>query len=215
MKLIGIKRLIILAVLLGINVVIAGLYFIWIDPMVTNATQQLAGVNGEISNLHSKISSVRNDLEEFKRNLPKYEALKASGFMSGQDRFEASRNLDALRVKAGLAGFSFNINDVSTVKNAEAERAKMKVISSKIDVTNVSFLLDNDFYKFLALMNKDFPQQLRISSFDISRKGKIDPSSLATIRAGKMPNVLDAKATMEWITVVPLTDDAQSKTGRR
>ncbi|MBI1216189.1 MAG: hypothetical protein GC185_10270 [Alphaproteobacteria bacterium] len=214
MKLIGLKRLIILAALLGLNVFVAGLYFLWVDPMVGDAHTKLDGINGEISSLHSKIGSVKRDLAEFKRSLPKYQAFKKSGFMGGQDRFQASRDLDMLRKQAGLAGFSFNINDVEQLDNPEAKTAKMQIISSRIDISNVSFLLDNNFYGFLDMMAHDFPEEMMFNSFTLERKAPLDRAALSKIRNGETPELLTASATMQWITIVPQSSDDNSPVRR-
>jgi hypothetical protein len=215
MKLIGIKRLIILAALLGVNVVIAMLYFLWVDPMVGDAQSKLSAVNGQISSLQGNIRSVKSNLAEFKRNLPKYEAFKSSGFMGEQDRFKASHVLDDLRVKAGLGGFSFNINDVEEISNQEASAAKMKIIRSKIDVKDFSFLLDNNFYGFLDLLHQQFPEEAIFRQFEIVRKDPLDAAALQKISVGQAPQLLTASASFSWITIVPQTEkDANKVRGR-
>lgn len=80
MKLIGIKRALLLGILLAINLALAGTFFFVIEPMRERARIQLLGIEGQIAGLQSKIQNVKRELADFERNLPRYEELKSVGF---------------------------------------------------------------------------------------------------------------------------------------
>lgn len=207
MKLIGIKRLILLAILIGINAVIAAGYFLWVEPSLEEAQQKLTAVKTDISNLQSKIQNTKQELAEYQANLPKYQALETSGFMSNQDRFQISRDLDTVRTNAQLASFNFRIDNLQEVDIPEAKNASMKVINSRINIENLSPLLDINFFDFLDKMVTDFPSHVRLDNFSIERGDPLNGSALQKIAFDQPIKLVKGRAVFDWITYVPIEAD--------
>lgn len=203
MKLIGVKRLIILSVLILLNTLIAASYFLWIEPMREEAQTKLTATKDSISSLQGKIQNTKIELAEYAQNLPQYNVLKARGFMSNQDRFQISRDLDVVRNHAELSGFSFQIDDLKTIENDAAAAANMSVLNSRINVDNVVSLLDINFYDFLDLMVREFPSHVRLQSFVISRGDPLNSMSLQRIVAKQPAKLISGKAVFDWITYAP------------
>ncbi|HYD19189.1 MAG TPA: hypothetical protein VEF76_11985 [Patescibacteria group bacterium] len=203
MKLIGIKRVILLSILAGLNAVIAAAYFLWISPMLTDSQNALTAVTSDISSLQTKIQNTKTELAQYKENLPAFELLKAKGFTSSQDRFQMSRDLDGVRQQAQLSGFSFNIADLQLVESAAATAAKLKVLNSRINVDQVASLLDVNFYDFVDRMMHNFPAHVRLRSLEVKRKEPLNNYAFTRISHGEPVNLLLANASFDWITVVP------------
>ncbi|MDE1151904.1 MAG: hypothetical protein PW788_05135 [Micavibrio sp.] len=203
-KLIGIKRIIVLAILLGINVAIAIAYFLIFEPMRSETEEKLNGITTEISTLQGKIQNTKQDLIDYKINLPKFKQLKGMGFMSAQDRFQLSRDLNDVRTGAGVAGFSFRVDDIKKIENADATAAQMQLINSHISVDNVSSVLDINFYDFLDKMEINFPAHLRINDFTIERKDPVNADTLRKIAAQQPVSLISAKASFDWLTMIPV-----------
>jgi hypothetical protein len=211
MKLIGLKRAIILAVLLLINVLIAGVYFLQVMPMAEESARKLNEVNGQIASTSQKISSIKADLETFKVTLPQYRELEAKGFTLPQDRFRMSRDLDAVRLKAELAGFKFTINDIRRVESPDVDPTPMQLIYRRIKVDNVESLLDINIYNFIDAMQRDFPAHTRFQSLQIRRKDPLNGAALAKIQRREKVDLITAEAQFDWLTIVPkATDEAGS-----
>lgn len=208
MKLIGIKRLILLAILAGINAAIAAAYFLWIGPMLSDAQNSLSAVTSEISQLQGKIQNTKAELADYKENLPKYEALKTRGFMSGQDRFQISRDLDAVRQSAELGGFSFNISDLRTLPNDEATAAQLKVLNSRITLDQVGSMMDKNFYDFAERMGTSFPAHVRLQKLEIKRSLPLNNATMRRIAQLENVPLLTASTIFDWMTVVPLAPPA-------
>jgi hypothetical protein len=213
MKLIGVKRALILAILLAVNLAIAAVYFLQIEPMKADAQSKLNNVNSQITSQSQKIANIKADLQTFHDTLPKFQALADKGFMLQQDRFRMTRDLDAVRAKANLASFSFTINDIKRIPDNDAEGAQMQLIDSRINIDNVVSLLDINVYDFVGRMITDFPTHVRVQSFEISRKTPLDAVSLGHIRNGDAVNLISAKATFDWLTMVPKQDQAPNTPG--
>lgn len=212
-KLIGIKRALILAILLAANLAIAGIFFFGILPMRAKASAELTRVQNDISSLQGKINNVKKELADFKRNLPKYENLKSVGFFSAQDRFQLERDLNKVQEKSGLQGFSYTVSEVQTLENADAKKSKSRIIKSEIKIEKPFALVDRQFYDFVYAMMQDFPSHVRLQSFSLSRKGELDNETLAKIRSQEIRSMMDANAVFEWMTIVPEEAPADSKSG--
>lgn len=220
MKLIGIKRLILLSILIAVNATIAAAYFLWIGPMLIESQNRLNGMKGEISKLQSKIQNTKLELAEYKKNLPAYQALEKTGFMTVlAERLQAnafiSRELDAVRQNAELGGFSFQLNDMPNVSYPEADSAKLAIRAKRINLDKVSALLDINFYDFADRMVREFPAHVRLQSLVIDRKEKLDQAALTKIVEKKQVNLLEAKAVFDWLTVEPPKPSAEPAPGER
>ena len=212
-KLIGIKRALILAVLLAANVAIAGIFFLAILPMNGKANSDLAKVEGEIKTLQKKINDVKGEIADFNRNLPRYEQLKAAGFFSAQDRFQMERDLNAIQEKSRVDGFGYTVSEVQTLENAEAKKSKSRVIKSQINISNPYAITDVEFYRLLNTMMRDFPAHVRLQSFSVARKEELDNETLAKIRTQELRSLLSASAVFEWMTIVPDDTVDEKKSG--
>lgn len=213
MKLIGIKRTLLLAILLAINLAIAGLYFFVIEPMRSGASSQLAGIEGEIAGLQGKIQSVKRELADFKVNLPKYEELKAVGFFNAQDRFDLMRHLDRVKDSAGLPGFPFDVTEIKEVANSDAAVSQSRLVYSRISIKDLPTLVDNDFYAFIDVMQQTFPAHVRLSSFSIERAPNFDAEMLRQIRLKQRNTVVNVKVAFDWLTIVPAATDKKPASG--
>lgn len=207
-KLIGFKRLVTMAVLLGINAVVGGVYMTVVDPMRLQTEMAKAGLLAQIADLQGKIQNIKQEVADFHKNLPRYEELKTRGFFLEQDRFRMGRDLDAVRTASGIKAFSYNIADIKDVPNIEATQAQMRIISSRIDVSHVSLVTDEEFYKFIDLMQEQFPTQLRLQSFQVRRANELTPQALASMAEGKKVDIIDATVIFDWMTMVPMPPTA-------
>lgn len=208
MKLIGLKRALILAVLLSVNLLFAAGYFLWVEPSRAQAEQDLKSINGAISGLYGKIDSIKAELAEFKKNEPLYQKLKNGGFFSEQERFGVSRDMERVRLLSGVKRFSFLIDDVKEVQDADAAAAEMRIIRSRIQVDKVVSLLDVDFYQLLDVMQSQFPTHVRVDNFELTRATALTPDALYRISAGETVPLVNAKGTFDWMTMVPIPPPA-------
>jgi len=212
-KLIGIKRALILAVLLAANVAVAGIFFLAIMPMNSRASVELATVEGEIASLQKKINDVKKEIQDFKRNLPRYEQLKTAGFFSAQDRFQLERDLNTVQERAGIQGFRYTVSEVQTLENAAAKKSKSRVIKSQINIENPFTMTDTEFYRLVYAMMRDFPSHVRLQSFSIRRTTDLDNETLAKLRTQELRSLIAASAVFEWMTIVPDVSQDEKKSG--
>jgi len=220
MKRIGLKRLIILAVLLGLNAGIAAAFFLWIEPMRTEAAATVTRMEGEIKDLQTKITNIKFEIKEFERLKPKYEELHQQGFFLNQDRFGINRDLEGVRVKSGVRKFAFSVENVREIESKEAELAKMRLIGSRIELSKIDALLDTDFFHLIETMMQEFPSHIRLDSFQLSRAAPLNEKTMERLaETGGNMSLIEARAYFDWVTIVPREEDkpaaSNKKGGRR
>jgi hypothetical protein len=213
-KLIGIKRITNLAILLGINLLIAAFYFLTLAPMLDTAQAQLNAVSGQISSLNGKIASAKQDVVFVNENQSKYEALKDKGLFMEQDRFLIDHQLQDMRSKAGLSAFSFTVEDMKDVPNASAGGMGYRLVSSRVNIERIGSLLDNDIYVFLQDISATFPEHTSFQKFVIKRTAEADEKALKDVQDGKQVNFVTADISFNWMTLAPQQADSSSKGGR-
>jgi hypothetical protein len=204
-KLLGLKRLIKLAVLLGINLLAATIYFLTLSPMLDTEQAQLNAVESQVSGLNGKIAGAKQDMIFVKENLTKYQDLKDKGLFMEQDRFMIDHTLQDMRGKAGLSAFSFSIEDLKDVPNANADSMDYKLVSSRINVDRIVSALDSNIYVFLQNIASTFPEHTSIQKFDIKRVAEVNEQALKDINDGKPVSFVTADVSFDWLTLAPKT----------
>jgi hypothetical protein len=207
-KLIGFKRILLLACLVALNLSVLGVYFFSIGSMLDEATSQRDTVNGQISALHGKITSIKQDMAFVNDNMPKFNDMKDKGFFLNQDRFTINRIMNDLQTRTGISSFSFNVSDEKEIPNADAEAISYKLIDSHIKVDKIISPLDINIYMLAQEMPHAFPSYARIQNMNITRTGEVTEASLKDIIDGKPVNFVNADIEFDWITMVPKPEGA-------
>jgi hypothetical protein len=209
-KLIGVRRGILLGVVLGLNLLMGVLYFLVLVPMRVDAESQLDAASRQISQLSNNVQNVKRELAAYPANYAQYQDLGKKGFFTGQDRFQAGRILDDLREKSGLLGYSYKLDAIRPLANKLADAANSNLIDSRITIDKISSPLDIGVYALIANLYSSFPQHVRLQKFEIRRLGEVNEASLAGLST-RTTGLIDATLVFDWLTVVPKA--AESATG--
>ena len=206
-KLIGMKRVMFLATLLGLNFLVLCTYLFVLDPMITDSQSKLRAVEGKISELKGKISNTKQEVVYLKENIPKYQELQDKGLFLEQDRFMIERLLEDMRIRAGITKFSFAIDDLKEIPNADASGMEHKLVSSNIRVDRIISVLDNNIFSFIQHIGDAFPEHARLQKFELRRVSDVNETKLNEIVQGKPVNFVDATVNFDWVTMVPKVSD--------
>ncbi|MCK4945984.1 MAG: hypothetical protein KAI61_07825 [Alphaproteobacteria bacterium] len=214
-KLIGLRRIILFLCFMGINLLVASSYFLGLAPMRDEAQMHLNAVSAQISSLQNKIMNIQREVNSLKENQPKYQTLKDKGFFLVQDRFMIGRLLEEVRKKSQITSFSFTIENLKDVPNANAARMNYSLVSSRIKVEKIVSPLDSNVYIFLQLLADAFPEHTRFQNFEIKRTGEVTEAALSKIAMGKSVSFVDSSLTFDWMTLVPKVTEKPATAGFR
>ncbi len=209
-KLIGLNRLIILAVLGGLNLLCLWIYFLWLQPGTVQLTQQQQQLTSTIAEQRTKIDNIKADIILIRESLPEYEALVKNGFASDQDRFYLSRQLDMVRETVGIRGFSFAVSDIETVPFMTADAAGKKLIRSEVMVEKIGTTFDVGVFELMRGVEQKFPPHARIIKYEIKKSGNVTPDNIDRLRNGE-ETLVSSSFVFEWMTMVdpPKPEEAQ------
>lgn len=200
-KLVGFKRVAMVAVLAGLNAAALAAYFFYVSPLLDETTAQLEGLKSEIGQLKSKIDDSKRDVAYVNENLDRFKSIVASGLFGAQDRFEGQRLLEDLRKQGDIYSFNYSVGDMTPLPSPEADSMGFDLMGSKVSVTRISATLDNGFFSFAQGIEKSFPGHTRIRHLDIRRNIPFDNKQLDDIADGKQVELVSADIDFDWITL--------------
>ena len=203
-KLIGLKRVMALLVLVMLNAALALTFFMWIEPAKAKSENDLRALNGQIAKLRNDILNIKEEIKKTKENMPYFEAMDQLGFFSTQDRFMADELINKLGNDAGVESVTFTINPLEDLKDPRADKAKYRLISSKIDLSEIRGYTDSEIYKFIYAMNNSFPGHIRINEINIQKSAEVTSAALDKIKSGdpSARGFVSASAKLQWLTMI-------------
>ena len=215
MKAIGFKRLMILLGVLGINAVLAVAYFFVLEPMLSETRDQLSSVESQITQTRTKIQSIKADLIEYQKNLPRYSVLENAGFFSTQDRLELKDHFQSVQSRSGLKRFAFTVEDRQDLYTLPAGKENMRVLSSKIQIGDPVGFFDTEFFGVVDLMRTVFPAHIHFSGLDIERTGPVTADILNQMRSNPSTSLIKGNAYFQWLTIIPEPKEDPTQQGQR
>jgi hypothetical protein len=201
-RLIGMRRAVILAAAAAANVVVAGAWLLGVEPLKSDAEGELAGVNSRISRLSGDIQNVKTVLAAYKDDYAKYQALRERGFVGAQNRFQAGRALEDMRLRAGLIGYTYRIDMMKTVPDTNADTAGAQLLSSRVTLEKLSSVLDNNVYGLLDRLAAEFPAHTRVERLEVKRMHAVDANILKALTQSPVP-LVEGSVALDWFTVSP------------
>lgn len=213
-RLLGFRRVAILAVLAGVIVVALLAYLTVLQPMLDDAQQQLATVDGQVSQLRNKLTTAQQDVAFVTENLEKYQAISEKGLFHTQDRFMADRLLQELREKSGMEPFNFRISDMTDIPSADAQAMGYRLVSSRVSIDRATATLDTSFYTFVQELTSSFPGYVAVRDLKLRRQVAYDARALKDIADGKTVNFINGDIIFDWMTLTPVASGADDASGR-
>lgn len=201
-RILGLKRIIILTVLIAVNLLLAGLMYLYFVPQGKKEQLNLQTLQGEINNLQSDISRMKIEYDEIQKEKERFQSLESDGFFRDQSRREAEDLLKRIQVSSNVLSAVINIGSGQIMPNAEADKASHKILQStvKLEIESVD---DVDIYRYLYMMQRHFPGYLTFESFQMQRVANIDATILRGIASGKITPLVKAEIDMSWQTMIP------------
>lgn len=202
---IGLKKTIILAVLVLTLAGLAAIYELSLVPKVTEARQKLDAVNAEVASLQSDVDEMRADFVLFQKEKKLYDDIERMGFFNNQDRVLARERFDTLQKLSKVISARYEIKSANVVEVGNPESVEYVVLESPISV-ELSALDDLDAYRFIYFLNYGFPGHITIENMSMARTEEVTAEILKRIGTGSPPQMVNAKLSVMWRTMVRKKD---------
>lgn len=166
------------------------------QQMTGAARDAAVSVNVQISDLAARKARDHADRRTF-------ESLEKDGFLGEQNRLNAARILEMLRVQHRIVGLEYQIEAVDKVTIlGQADNTGTVMSSSKISL-NMRGFLDSDMHDFTAGVQRDLPGHVAVTAIEVVKLASPSNVLLAAIRRGGGTELVSASVELQWQVVQP------------
>ena len=203
-KVLGTKRILVLLLLLGLNLVFAGGVYMYLTPEKMTKDRELRQVRGQIIGLQSDIERIQIEFDQLEDQQAQFDILKKEGFFGSQGRRQAEQVFERIQKEAGVISAVASIQAGVVEDSEEAAKAEHKILKSPITV-RIESLDDIDVFKYLYLVEQFFPGHVTLTRINLERKAEVSGTILRGIASGGNPELVEADIEMVWRTMIPET----------
>ena len=198
----GFKRVVMLAVLIGVNIVLAMSIYMYMKPETQKKERELRGLRGQVSTVRSDIDRMQVEFEQLEDQKAEFERLAADGFFKNQGRRQAELILSEIQKTSGVRKAIASIQAGEIEDNEEAKKAAHKILRSPIEI-RLQAIDDINIYHYLFLVENYFPGHITIEELNLERSADVTGTVLRAIASGTNPPLVNADVEMVWRTMIP------------
>ncbi len=211
---VGPRRMLILAVLVALNAVLAAVAYMLVMPANDKLQSELNSVNGKISASKENINKMKNQFQIIQQQKEQFTKLQATDFFTDQDRVQARDRFTAIQRYSHVLLAGYDIKAAAPERTPELTDAGQLMLTTPVDVS-IDALDDMDFYNFLYLAQNAFPGYVGIKSIEVSRDKELDEVTLRQIGSGIPTVLIKGKISFTWKTIVPEKQMQQTGTAQQ
>jgi len=200
-RIIGVKRLVILVILLAFNGVLASAIYMYLVPEKQKIERTLNAQRSTLSSLQQDISRMEIEFAQLDKQQGRFDDLKKDGFLLAQDRADAKEMFSLIQKQSRVISASVSVKPGAVVEDKEAKKAKHKVLVSEMNVEIKAFD-DNDIYHYIDLVQKVFPGVVSLQRIEVRRDKDVSAALLRAISSGASPELVTAKVEFLWRTMI-------------
>ncbi len=201
-QVIGIKRIIVLLVLLAVNVALAAAVYLYTVPENIKLERKLRSLNSQVSSVSSDLDRIKVEFEQLDAQQDRFYELKDEGFFTTQVRSDAKKLFSLIQNQSDVISAVVSVKSGVIMNSVEAQKANHKVLRSSIDVEVRSFD-DMAIYKYINIAKLKFPGHLSLKSIVMNRTRDVNSATIRAIAAGASPELVNAKIKFSWYTLIP------------
>lgn len=204
--LLGFKRIVILGVVVGVNVLLGAAIYLYLIPQIDNVDRQIRSANSRMSTMQSEIQTLTTEFDQIQGRQDIFELLRQDDFFSDQNRSGVENLLKQIEQESGVLSAKVAFRSGQTNSNYEvATEAEHVILESPVEI-NLSAMNDTHIYRYLYLLERMFPGHISINNIVIQRIGEINSTVLRAIVDGKNPPLIRAQVSLIWRTLIPQSE---------
>ena len=186
-----------------IVLIFGGVYY-FTGTMADDSAEKKTAAEGKVSSEQGQITSLTNQLDKSGVAEKKFLLLQAT-----RDNEDFTSNVDTLKewlrnakTQYRLSNtFKLSITAAKPASNAEFNGLGYDVLehpAMKLEFTSIS---DTHVFSFIDAFLRNTPGFIRIDSLSMKRVGDIDSNTVAQVKSGATPFVMETKMEFNWIGV--------------
>ena len=200
LKILGRKRVILLAVLVLLTAIFGGLWMQVFAPAREEVERNLSTANSTLESKREEIRKLKKEYVLLQNQISNYEKVKRLGFFNDQSRVLAQETLDDFRAKSGVLKANYNVMAGEEVKDDRASSINYMVIKSPVDI-EIESIDDGDFYNFLKLVLEQFPGRANLEKMTIEKRDALTQDVLKDIGSGTPVALIKGVIKYNWFSM--------------
>lgn len=205
LKILGRKRVTVLAILFGLVVLTTGATFQFLIPAREDVENNLSRANSELESKRAEIGRLKKEMVSLKKQITAFKEIEGSGFFNDQNRVLAQETLDEMRAMSGVMKADYSVLAGTEVKNDQADSINHRVLKSPVEI-RIESIDDGDFFNFLKLVLEHFPGRSNIMTMDLKKELPLNQENLKLIGAGKPVGLIKSTIKFDWYSMAKKTD---------
>ena len=201
-SILGVKRIVFLAILGAFCLFIGGGNYYYVMPETTALEGRLKSTEGQFYRKQGEINQLRNEFTRLQDQLSKYKILENMGFFNVQDRVTARETFTKLQKGSGLLWMKYRLDSSRKLEFNEARDINHMVISSPVEV-NIEALDDVDVFHFIQMVREKFPGDISFKQIEIERVMDINSTVIRRIGNGEPEVLVKAVINFDWRSMAP------------
>lgn len=213
-KVLGIKRIMILLILIGVNAAVGSATFLYLVPEKAVQDRNLRSQQSKVSAKDGDIKQLTVEVQLLKEQQDDFKIIVDRGFFNNQSRSDARSLLERVRSQSGVITANVDGGELTNEASEGAEKAGYVLLSSTVNV-KIGALQDRDVYRYINLLKSSLPGHLSIEKISIDRKLEISGEVLRLISSNQKPKLVVAEISLLWRTMIPAEEYARIEDARR
>ncbi|HIF25521.1 MAG TPA: hypothetical protein EYG18_05030 [Micavibrio sp.] len=214
-QVIGLKRLIILSVLLAFNAALGAGLYLYVMPENLSVTRQLSSTRSQVATMRNDAQELRGDIEQIEDKKSYFTNLQTVGFMSDQNRLVARRRIMDIQQYSKVLKAKYDIGSAVVMDDENLSNSDQVVLSSELAI-NIDAMDDIDFYSFIYWLRNTFPGHVTIDNIKMQRMNDVNDVTVRQIGSGLPMTMIKGDVSAKWRTIVPKSTvtDGQTPLGQ-
>lgn len=204
-KVLGKKRILVLACLLGINILFGAIVYLYLVPEKALQEKNLKSITSKVKTVRKDLEFTQQEFEQLEIQKVQFEKLRTKGFFNAQMRRRAEEIFEQIQKQSEVASAKASIGAGKTVENEDAAKSEHVLLESPVHI-EIEAINDVDVYNYIYLLQNFFPGHLTISIVSMGRQQEVTGGVLKAIATGVNPPLVAAKIDMIWRTMIPKTE---------
>ena len=216
-EILGVRRIVVLAVLLSLNLIFFVLSYMVAAPQLEQGQRDLRNVRKEYNKVQRDFTSSQLQLSQLDELQERYNDLQSKSFFGKQSRVGLKAIFEAVEEESGIVEAAVSLGRRVVVNDKKAQDIEHKIIRSDITL-NIKAAEDVNIFSLLGAFTRIFQGQLQVKSFTLNKKQNITVPLLQEIMAGNQEILAEAVIKAHWLTIVSedqAADITPSEGGRR
>ncbi len=206
-SILGVKRIVFIAILVALNVG-GGFGYKYMNDTITVKERQLNGLKRKVRDRFNEVKKVREQFEALRGQVADYIRLEKNDFFVEQDRevlrdifFDAQKKSQVLRAK-------YDVSPYKTQSSPFITQPSLKWVNSTVNI-KIEALDDIDVFSFIELVQQKFPGYVQFQSINLKKNATLSADTLKDIGSGSPVSLVNAEVSFLW-HAVPETKPEQT-----